>query len=194
MLHLRGCVLVGHSLGAAVALALAARRLDLAAAVCCVDGGLYDPKLMFGASWWDAQPALRPVDRHPEPRQLDQQQAGEREPEQWPGQPHDLLERAARDHLHRHEAGGATLGILVEIDIGMARCGVPPGEQAVALAQRIHKSPGLRFDGLQGYDGHLQLIADQTEKRAKCLAGLEQLVSTRRYIEKAGIAVPIVTG
>ena len=90
--------------------------------------------------------------------------------------------------------GAATLGVLVEVDIGMARCGVPPGEAAVALAQHIHQSPGLRFDGLQGYDGHLQLMADANEKRAKCLEGLEQLTGTRRLIEKAGIPVPIVTG
>ena len=92
------------------------------------------------------------------------------------------------------QAGGATLGVLVEIDIGMARCGVPPGEAAVPLAQRIHNSPGLRFDGLQGYDGHLQLIPDVNERKAKCLQGLEQLVGTRRLIEKAGIPVSIVTG
>jgi D-serine deaminase-like pyridoxal phosphate-dependent protein len=91
-------------------------------------------------------------------------------------------------------AAGATLGILIEIDIGMARCGIPPGEAAVALAQRIAKSPGLRFDGLQGYDGHLQLMEDMKEKKAKCIQGLEQLVATRRFIEQAGLAVPIVTG
>lgn len=91
-------------------------------------------------------------------------------------------------------AVGATLGILVEVDIGMARCGVLPGDAAVALAQQISKSPGLRFDGLQGYDGHLQLIADASERKGKCLEGLEQLVGTRRLVERAGIAVPIVTG
>src|SRR5207253_939687 len=98
----------------------------------------------------------------------------------------DQLSRAMKE-------GGATLGVLIEIDIGMARCGIPPGEAAIPLAQRISKSPGLRFDGLQGYDGHLQLIADLAEKRTKCLAGLEQLVGTRRFIEKVGIEVPIVT-
>lgn len=91
-------------------------------------------------------------------------------------------------------AAGATLGVLIEIDIGMARCGIPPGEAAVPLAQRIAKSPGLRFDGLQGYDGHLQLMENMTEKKAKCLQSLEQLVATRRFIEQAGVAVPIVTG
>jgi D-serine deaminase-like pyridoxal phosphate-dependent protein len=99
------------------------------------------------------------------------------------------------DQLSRAmQAGASTLGVLVEVDIGMARCGVPPGEAAVPLAQRIHKSPGLRFVGLQGYDGHLQLLTDVAERRAKCLQGLEQLVLTRRLIEKAGISVGIVTG
>jgi D-serine deaminase-like pyridoxal phosphate-dependent protein len=91
-------------------------------------------------------------------------------------------------------AAGAMLGVLVEVDIGMARCGVPPGEATLVLAQRIHQSPGLRFDGLQGYDGHLQLVADTDERRAKCLQGLDQLVGTRHLIEKAGIPVRVVTG
>lgn len=91
-------------------------------------------------------------------------------------------------------AAGATLGVLIEIDIGMARCGIPPGEAAVPLAQRIAKSKGLRFDGLQGYDGHLQLMDNMVEKKAKCEQGLEQLVATRRFIEQAGIPVSIVTG
>lgn len=92
------------------------------------------------------------------------------------------------------QANNATLGVLVEVDIGMARCGVLPGEPAVALAQQIAKSPGLRFDGLQGYDGHLQLIADAKERRGKCIEGLEQLTGTRRLIERAGIPVRVVTG
>jgi D-serine deaminase-like pyridoxal phosphate-dependent protein len=83
---------------------------------------------------------------------------------------------------------------LIEIDVGMARCGIPPGEPALKLAQWIARSPGLRFDGLQGYDGHLQLLADPAEKRRQCLQGLEQLVSTRRLLEKAGIPVKVVTG
>jgi D-serine deaminase-like pyridoxal phosphate-dependent protein len=89
---------------------------------------------------------------------------------------------------------GATLGVLVEVDIGMGRCGVAPGEPALALARHIAASPGLRFVGLQGYDGHLQMLPDPQERRAKCLAGLEQLVGTRRLIERAGLPVEVVTG
>jgi D-serine deaminase-like pyridoxal phosphate-dependent protein len=99
------------------------------------------------------------------------------------------------DDMARHaQAAGSTLGVLVEVDIGMGRCGVAPGEPALALARRIRASPGLRFVGLQGYDGHLQLVADSKERRAKCLESLEQLIATRRLIERAGIPVEVVTG
>src|SRR5256885_4389136 len=47
---------------------------------------------------------------------------------------------------------------------------------------------------LQGYDGHLQLLADAGERRSKCLEGMEKLIATRRLIEKAGIPVAVVTG
>jgi D-serine deaminase-like pyridoxal phosphate-dependent protein len=99
----------------------------------------------------------------------------------------DALSQAAH-------AAGTMVGVLVEVDIGMGRCGVEPGEPALALARRIQDRPGLKLLGLQGYDGHLQLLPDAAERRAKCLQGLEQLVGTRRLIEQAGIPVEVVTG
>jgi D-serine deaminase-like pyridoxal phosphate-dependent protein len=98
-------------------------------------------------------------------------------------------------HLSRAvQEAGVQLGVLVEVDIGMHRCGVEPGEPALALARQIHTSPGLRFDGLQGYDGHLQLLADPVEKRSRCEQGLARLIATRRLIEAAAIPVAVVTG
>ncbi len=91
-------------------------------------------------------------------------------------------------------AYGVTLGVLVEVDIGMNRCGVAPGQPALDLARQIQATAGLRFLGLQGYDGHLQLLPDAVERRTRCLQGLDQLVGTRRLIEAAGIAVAVVTG
>jgi D-serine deaminase-like pyridoxal phosphate-dependent protein len=92
------------------------------------------------------------------------------------------------------QTAGSTLGVLIEVDIGMHRCGVDPGEPALALVRQVHASPGLRFLGLQGYDGHLQMLPDAAQRRAKCLAGLELLISTRRLIERAGLPVEVVTG
>ncbi|MBL8796678.1 MAG: DSD1 family PLP-dependent enzyme [Planctomycetia bacterium] len=92
------------------------------------------------------------------------------------------------------QEAGANIGALVEVDVGMSRCGVAPGAAALVLARQIQKTPGLRFVGLQGYDGHLQMLPDAAERRAKCLEGMEKLVGTRRLIEEAGIPVEVVTG
>jgi D-serine deaminase-like pyridoxal phosphate-dependent protein len=91
-------------------------------------------------------------------------------------------------------AAGSTIGVLVEVDIGMRRCGVEPGEKAVELAKHIQRFPGLKFRGLQGYDGHLQMIPDAAERRRKCLEGLASLMMTRERIRAAGIPVEVVTG
>lgn len=89
---------------------------------------------------------------------------------------------------------GVTIGVLVEVNLGMNRCGVEPGDEAVPLARLAHNSPGLRFLGLQGYQGQLQLQPDLEEKRVKCREGLAALVDTRRRIERAGVPVEVVTG
>lgn len=92
------------------------------------------------------------------------------------------------------KASAGILGVLVEVDVGMARCGVAPGQAAVDLAQLVQRTPKLRFDGLQGYDGHLQLNEDFKQKRLLCHEGLRQLVDTREAIEAAGLPVGLVTG
>jgi D-serine deaminase-like pyridoxal phosphate-dependent protein len=97
------------------------------------------------------------------------------------------LSRTARE-------AGVTIGVLIEVNLGMDRCGVEPGEEAVPLARQVQESAGLRFLGLQGYQGHLQLLTDLEEKRTKCLEGLGRLIATRRLIEKTGVPVTVVTG
>ncbi|MET7391894.1 alpha/beta hydrolase [Dactylosporangium sp. NPDC005572] len=52
-------IVAGHSLGAAVALRLTAERPDLVAGLCLIEGGVYDPRVLFGANWWDAQYTMR---------------------------------------------------------------------------------------------------------------------------------------
>jgi D-serine deaminase-like pyridoxal phosphate-dependent protein len=91
-------------------------------------------------------------------------------------------------------AAGVTLGVLVEVDVGMGRCGVAPGGPALELARRVAAQPGLVFVGLQGYDGHLQMLPDAGERRARCELGLDRLVATRELIESAGLPVGVVSG
>jgi pimeloyl-ACP methyl ester carboxylesterase len=57
-LDLGRVVLAGHSLGAAVALRLAATHPERVAALACVEGGVYDPRLMFGPTWDQARTVM----------------------------------------------------------------------------------------------------------------------------------------
>jgi len=62
----------------------------------------------------------------------------------------------------------------------------------VALAKRVVAS-GLRFRGLMGYEGHLQLLPVGPEKEQSVRQALEGLVSSKNLIERLGIPVEIVS-
>jgi len=92
------------------------------------------------------------------------------------------------------KAAGTTLHVLVEIDVGAHRCGVAPGAAAVALAQRIARSPSLRFRGLHAYQGGAQHLRGPAERRAAIAAAAAFAAETKAVIETAGIACPVITG
>jgi 3-hydroxy-D-aspartate aldolase len=48
---------------------------------------------------------------------------------------------------------GATVNIIVEVNVGQDRCGIEPGEPVVALAKEIMALPNLVFKGIQTYQG-----------------------------------------
>jgi len=85
------------------------------------------------------------------------------------------------------------LDVYIEIDVGMRRCGVPPGAPAVALARDIVKS-GLRFAGLQAYHGRAQHIRSMEERHAVIETAAQHVQHTKRLLKEAGIECPIVTG
>jgi D-serine deaminase-like pyridoxal phosphate-dependent protein len=91
-------------------------------------------------------------------------------------------------------AAGVGIGVLVEINVGMDRCGVAPGQPALELARLVASSPGLKFEGLQGYEGHCVDLREETERTEKTRASLKLLVDTRRLIERAGLRVNLVSG
>jgi D-serine deaminase-like pyridoxal phosphate-dependent protein len=91
-------------------------------------------------------------------------------------------------------AAGARIPVLVEVNVGADRCGVEPGEPAVALARQIAGSPGLRFGGLQAYHGSAQHIRGFGERRAATGAAVEKVRRTLDLLGRAGIPCDVVTG
>ena len=85
------------------------------------------------------------------------------------------------------------LDVYIEIDVGMRRCGVPPGAPAVALAREILKN-GFRFGGLQAYHGRAQHMRSMEERHAVIETAAQHVQHTKRLLKEAGIDCPIVTG
>src|SRR5258706_8947084 len=54
------------------------------------------------------------------------------------------------------QRAGARIDVYIELEVGMRRCGIAPGEPALALAKAISASPNLRFAGLHAYHGRAQ--------------------------------------
>src|SRR5947208_4260115 len=76
----------------------------------------------------------------------------------------------------------------------MGRCGVAPGEPALALARRIAAAKNLRFAGLQAYHGRAQHIRSMAERRAAIDGAAKAVHRTEELLNKHGIECPIVTG
>lgn len=89
---------------------------------------------------------------------------------------------------------GTTLDVYVELEVGMGRCGVAPGEPALALARAIAAAPHLRFAGLQAYNGRAQHVRTLADRRALIERAAGQVRATRKLLEDAGIDCPTVTG
>ena len=91
-------------------------------------------------------------------------------------------------------AAGIELPVLVEIDVGMGRCGVPPGPEAVALAQAIDAAPNLRFGGLQAYHGSAQHMRTPAERQAAITEAAGAARRTVEQLRQQGLDCPIVGG
>src|SRR5690242_4810552 len=65
------------------------------------------------------------------------------------------------------EKHGTTLECLVEIDCGQGRCGVGTASAAVAIAQAIVAATGLKFAGIQAYQGSMQHLEHYADRKAK---------------------------
>ena len=92
------------------------------------------------------------------------------------------------------KAKGVVLRVLVEVDIGMGRCGVTPGEAALTLARQVADEAQLQFAGLMGYEGHLVMVEDRGERRQRVGEAFMALAETRDLLEQNGLQVAIVSG
>jgi D-serine deaminase-like pyridoxal phosphate-dependent protein len=92
-------------------------------------------------------------------------------------------------------AAGVTLEVLLDVDAGMHRTGMEPGEHAAKLYRRLATLPGLRAGGLHAYDGHIHQV-DPAERARAAEAAYAPVDALREELLRAGLPVPryVVSG
>lgn len=85
------------------------------------------------------------------------------------------------------------IGILIEVDIGMGRCGARDKEAVLRLAEKTIKSKGLVFKGIMGYEGHCVFIEDTRTRCEKTHDANSMLVEYKDFLEAKGFNVEIVS-
>lgn len=94
----------------------------------------------------------------------------------------------------RANAQGRKLKLLVDIDPGMGRTGVRPGDDAARLVETVARNPAFEFKGLQCYAGNLQHLESRNERRDKSLGALAELADFCTRLRNAEVAPDILTG
>jgi D-serine deaminase-like pyridoxal phosphate-dependent protein len=96
----------------------------------------------------------------------------------------ELEEGAARS--------GRTPQAVIEVDVGMHRCGATSLEETVVLARRLVAGP-VRYRGVMGYEGHAVLIEDAEQRRTRATEAMERLSQHVAALRDAGLPPEIVS-
>ncbi|MEM9392999.1 MAG: 3-hydroxy-D-aspartate aldolase BhcC [Pseudomonadota bacterium] len=89
---------------------------------------------------------------------------------------------------------GTQIECLVEIDCGAGRCGVTTTPAVVEIAKAIDAAPGLKFAGLQAYQGAMQHLDDYMERKAKIDIAVAMVRDAVETLKSEGLECDIVGG
>lgn len=92
------------------------------------------------------------------------------------------------------EKYGTTLECFVEVDCGAGRCGVTSAAEVVAIAKAIEAAPGLKFTGLQAYQGAMQHIEKYEDRKAKLDLAIAQVKDAVAGLKAVGLKPQLVSG
>ena len=92
------------------------------------------------------------------------------------------------------EKFAVTLNVLLEVNTGMNRAGLDPGQPVLDFYQAIRDLKFIRNRGLMAWEGHTATIADPDEKVRSISASMEKLSATISLCREHGIPIEIISG
>lgn len=90
-------------------------------------------------------------------------------------------------------ARGVELGVLIEQETGLRRCGIQDIGQGVALAEAITRLPGLDFRGIMSHQMMAQASTNREDRVTEGRRLIQQVIDLKQGIEAIGIPVEIVS-
>lgn len=85
------------------------------------------------------------------------------------------------------DSSGKVVDVLIEIDTGLGRCGVLPGQSALDLAKGISRLPGLRLKGIFTHEGHVMDANSIDEIKYIVARAHKSMVDTANLLQEADI-------
>jgi D-serine deaminase-like pyridoxal phosphate-dependent protein len=86
---------------------------------------------------------------------------------------------------------GVTIGVLIDVDILLHRCGVGSTEEALRLAAALEASPGVELRGIMGYEGRVRL--SEPNRDGQIARAYAALADTASALRAAGFRVDTVS-
>jgi len=87
-----------------------------------------------------------------------------------------------------------TLNLMIDVDPGGRRTGIPAGDAAVALAEKIVKLPNLKLRGIHGYSGSSAHVTGFEERKNHSTKFMIPVIETFARLKKMGLPMEIMSG
>jgi D-serine deaminase-like pyridoxal phosphate-dependent protein len=88
---------------------------------------------------------------------------------------------------------GVKIRLLIELNTGLERCGLEPGEGVLDFARKVAGLPGVELAGLMTWEGHVTRIADPHEKEKRTHEAIGALLQSAQLCRDAGLRISIIS-
>jgi D-serine deaminase-like pyridoxal phosphate-dependent protein len=83
--------------------------------------------------------------------------------------------------------------VMIEVNTGLNRCGVSPGEPVLALVQRLQQYPSLKLRGIFTHEGHAYNFPDLAERERVAMKAAGEMTRTAQLLREHGFVCEVVS-
>jgi len=88
---------------------------------------------------------------------------------------------------------GVKIPVIIKVDVGLHRTGVPYGKPTLELAGKLVKMPGISLSGIYTHEGHVYNVTSIEELRRVGLESGQMMIETADSMRKSGINVEVIS-